>query len=472
MKKFQKSKINRRIFKSLRKVSFVLTILFLTISFGKIQGTNSFFIDTASSTGNTTTAGYWIPELTMSVEAPDADGWYRTAPCVTLSANINSETDGITIYYEFSNDGNPISGGTAYSGACVPIPDGDPTHFQAQAYNNENHDWLSNIVSEDFKIHSGAEKGDVVINELMWMGSKENSNDEWIELRNMTGRDIDLSNWKILNGGSGSGHIEIPHGYSIKPHGYFLITKKKWNETRIKLSEDLDSDEGRTNVSGMNLANGGEKLTLEDKDHNTINIAWKSGSAWPAGWHGVLLHMSMERNNSPGDGTQSGSWHTCLDEHCNDTDYWRHEGWNFGTPGKVNLSANDPTAEDFDPAALEQKIMDEEDNSPDEEEPAAEENNLPADIPSGDNITERSSDIVTGENPPADGATVEITIDNTPAVIDEAVTDKPVEDPKPDIIKTEIKEPEAKPEEPKKEEIKPAEPPKEEVKKTEEQSSE
>ena len=34
---------------------------------------------------------------------------------------------------------------------------------------------------------------DVVINEVMWMGSSSHTADEWIELRNMTSHDIDFS---------------------------------------------------------------------------------------------------------------------------------------------------------------------------------------------------------------------------------------------------------------------------------------
>src|SRR3989344_3891492 len=39
--------------------------------------------------------------------------------------------------------------------------------------------------------------GDVVINEIMWMGTQGDSADEWIELRNMTGGVIDISNWVV-----------------------------------------------------------------------------------------------------------------------------------------------------------------------------------------------------------------------------------------------------------------------------------
>jgi len=51
-------------------------------------------------------------------------------------------------------------------------------------------------------VSAATNNGDVVINEIMWMGSVGNSNDEWIELRNMTDADINLSGWKIDGAGS------------------------------------------------------------------------------------------------------------------------------------------------------------------------------------------------------------------------------------------------------------------------------
>ncbi|MDQ1284298.1 MAG: hypothetical protein QG620_646 [Patescibacteria group bacterium] len=187
-------------------------------------------------------------------------------------------------------------------------------------------------------------EGDVVINEIMWMGNSGNDNDEWIELRNMTNEDIDISNWNIVHGGSGvGGHIEIPSGYSIKASGYFLITKKKYDETAINLDGDLDKDEGYTHVSNMSLLQTGEDLILQNENNITIDTAWKN-STWPAGCNdknGVCegLYQSMEREDIPGDGTLSASWHTCISGNCNDGTYWDSaDGNNYGTPGAANLS--------------------------------------------------------------------------------------------------------------------------------------
>lgn len=200
---------------------------------------------------------------------------------------------------------------------------------------------------------------DVVINEVMWMGSFEDENDEWIELRNMDDEEADISGWRILNGGAGSGpgsHLQIPDGYKIKANGYFLITRKKWDKTEINLAKDFEKDEGMANAAGMNLKSGGEKLTLEDKEGNAVDTAWKDKHYWPDGWHGIFLHMSMERDDNPGEGDSPSSWHTCLDGKCNSKEYWKHEGFNFGTPGKNNLSKGNRSLDDF--GNSEEKILD------------------------------------------------------------------------------------------------------------------
>ena len=355
-------KAKSKILQSILRISAAIFAIVFYVSVINFGETNAFFSDKATIEGSSFSAGYWIPEIHMSVEPEQPDGkkeFYKTTPCVTLSADIHGEKDGIDIFYEFSDDGDPIDGGTEYAGECVEIPDGNPTHFQAQAVNKENDDWKSEVISKDFKIKTGADEGDVVINELMWMGSLGDNDDEWIELRNMTDEDIDISGWRILAAGTGSGdraHVQIPNGYTIEANGYFLITKKKWDKTEINLSEDLDKNEGMTNVAGMSLKNSSEKLTLEDKDKKVIDVVWKDSCHWPAGWHGIFLHMSMERDKKPDNGKDASSWHTCIDSDCNDKTYWNHEGFNFGTPGKENIY-KDGLA-DSDPAAMEQEALD------------------------------------------------------------------------------------------------------------------
>jgi len=445
-KKLGKSKINRRIINSLKKIGLVCGVLFLTISFGKIQGTNSFFMDTATSVGNTMTAGYWIPEITMSISDPDGDdGWYQPPPCIYISSTISD----VTIFYSFIGDHPDVTGSFSYPGACISVPEGI-WDFSAYAVSNVNPNWTSNAVSEHLKVdildpavditnpgdgddvsgtvsvkgtvveaypksyrlkikkdsgttvydsgnismassfvglnlydwdttsgddgdytieleakdlagHTETDTitvsvsnsddvsaGDVVINEIMWMGSSKSTADEWIELKNTTNNLIDIGQWEIENAKhSGNNKIQIPASKSIPAHGYLLIAN--YPETSSNTALNVSVDEVNNSLELLNSSNG--NLILKDNDGNVIDEA--KGDTWPAGINSTL-NQSMERNDTPGDGTLSGNWHTCTDSACNDTTYWDSEGNNYGTPGHSNLSANDPTSEDYEPSKTEE----------------------------------------------------------------------------------------------------------------------
>ena len=143
---------------------------------------------------------------------------------------------------------------------------------------------------------------DVIINEIMWMGSQGNSADEWIELRNMTSNTIDLSNWVIDNLGSGvNNNIVIPAGKSITPNGFFLISNDTEADSVISITPDHQT-------SSISLQNNGEQLILRTSAGGTILDIANGTGAWLAGDDNP--EKSMERNSTPGDGAVGVSWHT------------------------------------------------------------------------------------------------------------------------------------------------------------------
>jgi hypothetical protein len=58
----------------------------------------------------------------------------------------------------------------------------------------------------------------VVINELSWMGNAISSNDEWIELRNFSESEIDITGW-TLKAEDGSPEIKLEG--KIQAAGFF-----------------------------------------------------------------------------------------------------------------------------------------------------------------------------------------------------------------------------------------------------------
>lgn len=132
----------------------------------------------------------------------------------------------------------------------------------------------------------------VVISELAWAGSVNNSSDEWIELYNNTSADIDLAGWKIID--DGTTEYLITAG-TIKAHDYFLIAS---NQSAAGVEADF--------VKSLSLANAGDYLMLVDATGATIDQVNADGGAWPAG--DATSKQTMERIDTGLGGALSTNW--------------------------------------------------------------------------------------------------------------------------------------------------------------------
>ncbi len=114
------------------------------------------------------------------------------------------------------------------------------------------------------------ESGQVVINEIAWMGTNADHNDEWIELYNTASQSIDLTN-SVLEAEDGSPSITLIG--SITANGYYLLERMD-DETISNISADQ--------IYAGALENDGERLILKDSHGNVINQVNCSGG-WYAG---------------------------------------------------------------------------------------------------------------------------------------------------------------------------------------------
>ncbi len=164
------------------------------------------------------------------------------------------------------------------------------------------------------KIGWGATSGEVVINELMWMGSisaGQSTADEWIELKNMTDQEIDLSGWHITKYSNSNNQdmLTIPTGLSIAPNGYFLIANYDYDNIKsiLNIKPDLVT-------STVSLVNNNLQIKLYDGDWqggaNLIDTADDGVGDPLAGENTNEQKSSMERNQISGDGTLVENWHT------------------------------------------------------------------------------------------------------------------------------------------------------------------
>ncbi len=139
---------------------------------------------------------------------------------------------------------------------------------------------------------------DVVFSEVAWSGMPADYNDEWIELYNNTGLDIDLAGWRLFTAGTPDVSLSgiIPAG------GHYLL--ERTDDTSIP---DHTADQIYTGA----LSNSpGEVITLTDNLSNVVDVVgldpsgeWFAGTSSPE-------RLPMVRVALTAAGTISTSWAT------------------------------------------------------------------------------------------------------------------------------------------------------------------
>lgn len=140
-----------------------------------------------------------------------------------------------------------------------------------------------------------AAAGDVVINEIGWMGTTVSSANEWIELYNTTGNSISLSGWTLR---SADGTPNITLSGSIGAYGYYLL--ERTDDTSVP---GVTADKIYTGAMG----DGGELLELKDGAATLVDSANQT-SGWFAG--STSTDASMSRTDANVSGTLSSNWFT------------------------------------------------------------------------------------------------------------------------------------------------------------------
>jgi uncharacterized protein YjbI with pentapeptide repeats/phosphatidylserine/phosphatidylglycerophosphate/cardiolipin synthase-like enzyme len=153
-----------------------------------------------------------------------------------------------------------------------------------------------------YPIHA-AEPGEVVLNEIAWMGTTASVHDEWIELYNTKNQAIEITEW-TLQADDGSPIIKLSG--SIPAHGYFLLERNEDHTVPGIAADQI--------YSGA-LEDAGERLVLRDSDGKIID----SVDEWHAGDR--TTKATMERSV-----TQKEGWGS---SQC------RYDG-GFGTPASPN----------------------------------------------------------------------------------------------------------------------------------------
>lgn len=160
---------------------------------------------------------------------------------------------------------------------------------------------------------NAAGTANVVINEIAWMGTSMDYNDEWIELYNNSGSPVVLDDWK-LNAADGTPSITLSG--TIPAYGYYLLERTDDQSVSGTVADLI--------YSGA-LGNTGEHLKLIDLAGSVIDEV----DTWYAGDN--TAKATMERIDPNVGGTSSSNWATANQSYTN----------GLGTPKAFNSTGTD-----------------------------------------------------------------------------------------------------------------------------------
>ncbi|MCD5382524.1 lamin tail domain-containing protein, partial [Candidatus Gracilibacteria bacterium] len=142
---------------------------------------------------------------------------------------------------------------------------------------------------------------EVIFSEIQRMGTTNSSFDEWIELKNLSGNDIDL-NGRVVVSEDGTPNISLQR--VIKSNGYFLLERTDDNSA-YQVKGDLF-------YSGS-LENGGEVLLLKNKNGEIVDMV----DGWSAGKSSGRVSMLRDENLNWVDGIMDGDPKSSFSESVN-----------------------------------------------------------------------------------------------------------------------------------------------------------
>ena len=138
-----------------------------------------------------------------------------------------------------------------------------------------------------FSTDKTATRQNLLINEVAWMGSFTSANDEWFELKNISGNELDISGWQVLDKNE---DIKITFGQGIKvvANGFLLLERTD--------DDSVPGTKADVIYSGA-LSNSDEGLRLFDNECNLVDEVVAS-SEWPGGIAEARRAMERQSNLS------------------------------------------------------------------------------------------------------------------------------------------------------------------------------
>ncbi|MEJ2593617.1 MAG: lamin tail domain-containing protein [bacterium] len=223
-----------------------------------------------------------------------------------------------SMFYDDGTNGDTVAGDHIWMCQQELAADGGSNTWE-WGVNDTEHNWIAGnwtfMVEDDtpqdleWVVPSEPE---LLINEIMY--NSIGVDQEWVELYNNTGSDIDLENWKLIDSDASHPSIIIPSGYSVPDGGYFTIAVE--GEDPFPFTPDYD---GRGNFQ---LNNSGDIVRLYNSDGILVDIVnFTDSDPWPT--------------EPDGDGPSLALIDPATDN--SEPDNWAASNEEGGTPGAENF---------------------------------------------------------------------------------------------------------------------------------------
>ncbi|HUC31652.1 MAG TPA: lamin tail domain-containing protein, partial [Candidatus Paceibacterota bacterium] len=143
----------------------------------------------------------------------------------------------------------------------------------------------------------------IIFNEIAWMGSPSSSAAEWMEIKNNSADDIDLSGWELMNA-SGKIKILFSAGDTISSGGLLLLSRGSASGSATANASNAATGAvttPATKIYSGDLVNTGDVLALMDPQCDVSDYL-DASRGWPGGNN--TTKQTLERD---ADGV---GWHT------------------------------------------------------------------------------------------------------------------------------------------------------------------
>ena len=315
-----------------------------TFTLSLASGTTTVSFSAATSTETTATTTRTVEVDTSSPDAPsisidECAASFVAGDCTVAATTISVSWNAVSgaAYYDVVKD-NVILATTTATSTTSNVSASATTTFSVVTHKS-NGTAATSTEKTVFVITQP-----LIINEVAWAGTNTFSDDEWIEVKNMTNSTLDLSHF-VITDASGSRIIQFSGTIApVLPQnivGYLVVERNA--DAVSGVSNVLTSDFAQLSDSGEQLllqwGDGVATTTVDSTPTVATCGGWCAGAALGSIGYSVqngtsTMNLTMERKDSSADGLLSSSWQT--------TDAYSFYGNDrsgsaiFGTPGVAN----------------------------------------------------------------------------------------------------------------------------------------